>query len=133
MQRDNPFHSTLRLSYLQSGGKDHQILAHLQRLLDAAIKLETQGGKTSSPKTKRESEYSYALTVLLLCYHVTQGIKCLYCYAGQRDKYLSRELVSTELENQQLEEEIMKLELRMRTFKTTPNCIISDLTVSTLD
>ncbi|KAG7322808.1 hypothetical protein KOW79_014154 [Hemibagrus wyckioides] len=79
--------STLRLSYLQSGGKDPQILAHLQCLLDAAIKLEMQAGKTPLPKTKR-----------------------------QRDKYLSRELASVELENQRLEEEIMKMELR-----TTPN------------
>ncbi|XP_026798331.3 coiled-coil domain-containing protein 17 isoform X4 [Pangasianodon hypophthalmus] len=85
---------TLRISYLQSGGKDPQILAHLQRLLDAAIKLETQARKTPLPKTKR-----------------------------QRDnrKYLSRELVSTERENQRLEEEIMKLELRKRTSRTTPN------------
>ncbi|KAK3550315.1 hypothetical protein QTP86_024310 [Hemibagrus guttatus] len=83
---------TLRLSYLQSGGKDPQILAHLQCLLDAAIKLEMQAGKTPLPKTKR-----------------------------QRDKYLSRELVSVELENQRLEEEIMKMELGKRTSRTTPN------------
>ncbi|XP_047016795.2 uncharacterized protein LOC108276577 [Ictalurus punctatus] len=89
--------STLRLSYLQSGGNDPQILAHLQHLLDAAIKLETQAGKAPLPKTKR-----------------------------QRDnrRYMSRELVSTELENQRLEEEIMKLEFRKRTSRTTPHCNI---------
>ncbi|KAK2823630.1 hypothetical protein Q7C36_020230 [Tachysurus vachellii] len=85
-------HGTLHLSYLQSGGNDPQILAHLQHLLDVAIKLEMQAGKKTLLKTKR-----------------------------QRDKYLSRELVSVELENQHLEEELMKMELRKRTSRTTSN------------
>ncbi|GAA6098135.1 coiled-coil domain-containing protein 17-like [Tachysurus ichikawai] len=90
--------STLHLSYLQSGGNDPQILAHLQHLLDVAIKLEMQAEKKTLLKTKRQSEYS--------------------C---QRDKYLSRELVSVELENQRLEDELMKMELRKRTSRTTSN------------
>ncbi|XP_060764573.1 coiled-coil domain-containing protein 17-like [Neoarius graeffei] len=96
--------STLHLSYLQRGGKDPQILAQLQHLLDAAIKLETQAEKTPVPKTNRESKYSYILIIL------------------DNRKHLSRELMSIELENRRLEEEIMKLELRKRTSRTTPNC-----------
>ncbi|KAF5897937.1 low-density lipoprotein receptor-related protein 2-like isoform X5, partial [Clarias magur] len=86
--------STLRISYLQSGGKNPQILAHLQHLLDAAIKLEMQAGKIPLPKTKRQRS---------------------------KGKYLSRELVSTEIENQRLEEEIMKLELKKRPSRATQN------------
>ncbi|KAF7701376.1 hypothetical protein HF521_002541 [Silurus meridionalis] len=84
--------SALRLSYLQNGGRDPHILAHLEHLLDAAIKLET--GKMFLPKLKRPKDDR---------------------------RYLSRELVSTELENQCLEEEIMKLELRKRRSRTTFN------------
>ncbi|KAM9455483.1 coiled-coil domain-containing protein 17-like [Clarias gariepinus] len=86
--------STLHISYLQSGGKNPEILAHLQHLLDAAIKLEMQAEKIPLPKTKRQRD---------------------------KGKYLSKELVSTELENQHLEEEIMKLELKKRKSRATQN------------
>ncbi|KAG9263459.1 coiled-coil domain-containing protein 17-like isoform X1 [Astyanax mexicanus] len=97
--------STLRLSYLQSGGKDSQILAQLQDLLDEALKVEKQPGKSAQPRpcqTERTKQRPKP---------------------RDRRRDFSRELISTECENQRLEEEIMRLQLRRRrpaVSRTTP-------------
>ncbi|XP_072515429.1 coiled-coil domain-containing protein 17-like isoform X2 [Salminus brasiliensis] len=100
--------STLRLSYLQSGGKDPQILAQLQDLLNEALRVEMQPGKAPLPRPCQTDRTQHGPK--------PQG----------NWKDFSRELISTELENQHLEEELMRLQLRKRrpafTRTTTPHC-----------
>ncbi|KAI4882737.1 hypothetical protein NFI96_028540 [Prochilodus magdalenae] len=85
--------STVRVSYLQNGGKDPQILAQLEDLLNEAITVEMLAGRPKNLYTET----------------IKHGPK-----PKDNKKDLFRELVSTELENQRLEEKIMKLHLRRR-------------------
>ncbi|XP_066507683.1 coiled-coil domain-containing protein 17-like [Hoplias malabaricus] len=86
--------STLHASYLQNGGTDPQILAQLQDLLNEALRVEMFPGKEPLSKTAH-----------------TERTK-----PGPKPKSkwndFSKELISTELENQCLEEEIMRLQLK---------------------
>ncbi|KAL7847834.1 hypothetical protein AOLI_G00225520 [Acnodon oligacanthus] len=98
--------STLRLSYLQNGGKDPQILAQLQDLLNEALKVEILPGKQPFPKI----------------YHTERTKHGPKPKDNKKDFF--RELISTEIENQRLEEEIRRLQLRKRRSaltRTTPD------------
>ncbi|XP_029458393.1 coiled-coil domain-containing protein 17-like isoform X4 [Rhinatrema bivittatum] len=77
----------LRLSYLQNGGNDQMILAHLQDLLTEAQQFEQQERCTRAPQKKRRG-------------HETV----------KRD--LNMELIAIQIENHHLEEEILKLQLK---------------------
>ncbi|XP_029458376.1 coiled-coil domain-containing protein 17-like isoform X2 [Rhinatrema bivittatum] len=79
--------SALRLSYLQNGGNDQMILAHLQDLLTEAQQFEQQERCTRAPQKKRRG-------------HETV----------KRD--LNMELIAIQIENHHLEEEILKLQLK---------------------
>ncbi|XP_060702280.1 coiled-coil domain-containing protein 17-like [Hemiscyllium ocellatum] len=83
--------SALRLSYLQNGGNDQLILIQLHDLLAEAMQLEQ---RVKQPKTQRK-ERSYRE-------HETSK------------RNLDSELISLEVENQQLEEEILKLQLKQQ-------------------
>ncbi|XP_048449809.1 uncharacterized protein LOC125481907, partial [Rhincodon typus] len=81
--------SALRLSYLQNGGNDQLILVQLHDLLAEALQLEQ---RVKHPKIQRK-ERNYR----------------------ERDTFkrnLDSELISLEVENQRLEEEILKLQLK---------------------
>ncbi|XP_017555686.1 coiled-coil domain-containing protein 17-like isoform X1 [Pygocentrus nattereri] len=84
--------STLRLSYLQNGGKDPHILAQLQDLLNEALNVEI----LPFPKT----------------YHTERTKHGPKPKDNKKDFF--RELISTEIKNQHLEEEIRRLQLRKR-------------------
>ncbi|CAH2293515.1 Hypothetical predicted protein [Pelobates cultripes] len=80
--------SALRLTYLQNGGNDRMILAHLQELLTEAQMIE-QREKRMRPirkKTKREH--------------------------GTVKWHMNEKLINLEIENQQLEEQLFKLQLQ---------------------
>ncbi|XP_048384134.1 coiled-coil domain-containing protein 17-like isoform X2 [Stegostoma tigrinum] len=81
--------SALRLSYLQNGGNDQLILIQLHDLLAEALQLEQ---RVKHPKTQRKERN----------YREHDTFKC----------NLDSELISLEVENQRLEEEILKLQLR---------------------
>ncbi|XP_067885029.1 coiled-coil domain-containing protein 17-like isoform X2 [Heterodontus francisci] len=81
--------SALRLSYLQNGGNDQLILIQLHDLLAEALQLEQ---RVKHPRTQRKERNH-----------------------RERDTFkrnLDSELISLEIENQRLEEEILKLQLK---------------------
>ncbi|XP_067839519.1 coiled-coil domain-containing protein 17-like isoform X2 [Heptranchias perlo] len=81
--------SVLRLSYLQNGGNDQLILVQLQDLLAEALQMER---RVKHPRTHRKERNHRG--------HDTFK------------RNLDSELISLELENQRLEEEILKLQLK---------------------
>ncbi|KAL2099996.1 hypothetical protein ACEWY4_004390 [Coilia grayii] len=86
--------SNVRLSYLQNGGSSPQVLAQLQDLLNEALQVEMHHGKLPNPKTH-------------------QGIQCKREYVNDSDwNRINRQLIATEIQNQKLEDEIRKAQLR---------------------
>ncbi|XP_030047956.1 coiled-coil domain-containing protein 17 [Microcaecilia unicolor] len=79
--------SALRLTYLQNGGNDSMILLHLQDLLTEAQHLEQQGRGTRQPQKKKRRN-------------------------GTVKHDVNMELITLEIENQCLEDEILKLQLK---------------------
>ncbi|XP_048115509.1 coiled-coil domain-containing protein 17-like [Alosa alosa] len=84
--------SNVRLSYLQHGGRSPQVLAQLQELLNEALQVEMHHGKQPNPKT-----------------HQREPSKRRY----DSDWYqINKQLITTEIENQKLEEELRTAQLR---------------------
>ncbi|XP_051876294.1 uncharacterized protein LOC127572746 [Pristis pectinata] len=81
--------SALRLSYLQNGGNDQLILVQLHDLLAEALQVER---RMKLPRTHRKERTDRGHDTLR--------------------RNLDSELISTEIENQRLEEEILKLQVR---------------------
>nr|XP_033773794.1 coiled-coil domain-containing protein 17-like isoform X2 [Geotrypetes seraphini] len=79
--------SALHLTYLQNGGNDPMILLHLQNLLTEAQHLEQQGRGIRQPQKKKREN-------------------------GTVKHDLNMELIALEIENQCLEDEILKLQLK---------------------
>ncbi|XP_053558716.1 coiled-coil domain-containing protein 17-like [Bombina bombina] len=80
--------SALRLNYLQNGGNDQVILAHLQDLLAEAHQIE-QRGKRMQPVHKKQKK------------------------THEPNKWhLNEKLITLEIENQQLEDQLFKLQLQ---------------------
>ncbi|KAG2466915.1 CCD17 protein, partial [Polypterus senegalus] len=85
--------SALRLSYLQNGGNDQIILAQIQDLLNEALQLEQQAKQphTHHHKDKHRRGPQESLR-----------------------RSLTRDLITLEVENQRLESELVKLQLKKR-------------------
>ncbi|XP_028660899.1 coiled-coil domain-containing protein 17-like [Erpetoichthys calabaricus] len=85
--------SALRLSYLQNGGNDQIILAQIQDLLNEALQLEQQAKQPQihhhKDKHRRGPQESLR-------------------------RSLTRDLITLEVENQRLESELVKLQLKKR-------------------
>ncbi|XP_015195740.2 coiled-coil domain-containing protein 17-like [Lepisosteus oculatus] len=83
--------SALRLTYLQNGGNDQLILAQLHDLLNEALQVEQQG-KHIHPSEINSHKREY------------DSIR----------RHLNRDLIAVEIENQRLEEDFMKLQMKRR-------------------
>ncbi|XP_062410706.1 coiled-coil domain-containing protein 17-like isoform X2 [Sardina pilchardus] len=84
--------SNVHLSYLQHGGHSPQVLSQLQDLLSEALQVEMHLGKQPNPKT-----------------HQREPSKRRY----DSDWYqINKQLITTEIENQKLEEELRAAQLR---------------------
>ncbi|KAM4809640.1 LOW QUALITY PROTEIN: coiled-coil domain-containing protein 17-like [Rhinophrynus dorsalis] len=80
--------SALRLTYLQNGGNDQLILAHLQDLLMEAQLIEQREKRTRSIRKKNNKAY------------------------GNPKWHLNEKLITLEIENQQLEDQLFQLQLQ---------------------
>eukprot|EP00079_Xenopus_tropicalis_P039383 XP_017953154.1 PREDICTED: coiled-coil domain-containing protein 17-like isoform X2 [Xenopus tropicalis] len=80
--------SALRLTYIQSGGNDQLILAHLQDLLTEAQVLEQKEKRLRTVRKRNKKGY------------------------GNPNLHLNDKLINLEMENQQLEDHIFKLQLQ---------------------
>ncbi|XP_038660350.1 coiled-coil domain-containing protein 17-like isoform X1 [Scyliorhinus canicula] len=89
--------STLRLSYLQNGGNDQLILIQLHDLLAEALQLEQ---RVKHPRTHRKERN-----------HREQH--------STFKRNLDSELISLEVENQRLEDEILQLQLKGQRSRTS--------------
>ncbi|MBN3311184.1 CCD17 protein, partial [Amia calva] len=92
--------SAVRLTYLQNGGNDQMILAQLQDLLKEALQVEEQGKQSWNHRPKDRSKH----------HRGHDAIK----------SRLNRDLITIEIENQRLEEEITKFQLKKRTEPQLP-------------
>ncbi|OCU00881.1 coiled-coil domain-containing protein 17 [Xenopus laevis] len=80
--------SALRLTYLQSGGNDQLILAHLQDLLTEAQVVEQREKRLRTVRKKNKKGY------------------------GNPNLHFNDKLIALEMENQQLEDQIFKIQLQ---------------------
>uniref|UniRef100_A0A8C5PNF9 Coiled-coil domain-containing protein 17 n=1 Tax=Leptobrachium leishanense TaxID=445787 RepID=A0A8C5PNF9_9ANUR len=80
--------SALRLTYLKNGGNDQMILAHLQDLLTEAQLIERQEKRPRPIRKKPKTEH------------------------GPVNRHMSDRLINLEMENQQLEDQLFRLQLQ---------------------
>ncbi|XP_075450362.1 coiled-coil domain-containing protein 17-like isoform X2 [Ascaphus truei] len=88
--------SALRLTYLQNGGNDQMILTHLQELLSEAQQMEQREKRTRSIRKTNRKGY------------------------GTPKLHLNEKVITLEIENQQLEDELFKLQLQRQKNKRLP-------------
>ncbi|KAM8961256.1 coiled-coil domain-containing protein 17-like isoform 2-T2 [Pelodytes ibericus] len=88
--------SALRLTYLQNGGNDHVILAHLQDLLTEAQLIEQREKHTRSVRKKPKKEH------------------------GTSKWHMNEKLINLEIENQQLEEQLFKIQFQKQKHSRLP-------------
>ncbi|XP_075047122.1 coiled-coil domain-containing protein 17-like isoform X1 [Mixophyes fleayi] len=95
--------SALRMTYLQNGGNDQMILAHLQDLLVEAQLIEQREKHGRSNRKKNKKEYT-----------ATKW-------------HLNEKLITLEIENQQLEDELFKLQLQRHKNNRLPKTTNGDV------
>ncbi|KAM9330641.1 coiled-coil domain-containing protein 17-like [Gastrophryne carolinensis] len=95
--------SALRITYLQNGGNDPMILAHLQDLLTEAQLIEQKEKHGQSLRRRNKKEY------------------------GATKWHLNDKLITLEMENQQLEHELFRLQLQRQKKNRIPKTTHGDL------
>ncbi|XP_077331526.1 coiled-coil domain-containing protein 17-like isoform X2 [Lithobates pipiens] len=94
--------SALRMTYLQNGGNDQMILAHLQDLLTEAQLIEQKEKHAQSIRKKNKQGH------------------------GTMKWHLNEKLITLEIENQQLEDELFKLQLQRQKNNRIPKTTNGD-------
>ncbi|KAM5191578.1 coiled-coil domain-containing protein 17-like [Mantella aurantiaca] len=94
--------SALRMTYLQNGGNDQMILAHLQDLLTEAQLIEQKEKHARSVRKKNKKGY------------------------GNMKWHLNEKLITLEIENQQLEDELFRLQLQRQKNNRIPKTTNGD-------
>ncbi|CAI9550381.1 unnamed protein product [Staurois parvus] len=94
--------SALRMTYLQNGGNDQMILAHLQDLLTEAQLIEQKEKHAQSIQKKTKKGH------------------------GNVKWHLNEKLITLEIENQQLEDELFKLQLQRQKNNRIPKTTNGD-------
>ncbi|KAL4617245.1 coiled-coil domain-containing protein 17 [Arapaima gigas] len=110
--------SALRLSYLQSGGNDHLILAHFEDLLNEALEVEMHNGKKTHTQPHHSDTGKFCQLCTASCLSsLCDARYCHFCFLSvggkERGKIqLNRDVIAAELENRRLEADIMKIQQR---------------------